>query len=158
MYGVAQAGGAAGTGTSAAWCLGPLPDLFPDRPVWLGAPPPASAGALRPLRVSVRGGAADAGVGLLDQLPNGADRPGGHVRTGGTRRLLLSAQGRAVLFAQAGGQYRAFSWPAGRAPAAVTVGLTSGGVRLSVPATQWACDAPPLLDHVVKHFTKHFVL
>lgn len=82
-------------------------------------------------------------MGLLDQLPNGADRPAGNVMTGGTRRLLLSAQGGAVLFAQAGGQYRAFSWPAGRALAAVTVVLTSGGVRLSVPATPLPCSATP---------------
>lgn len=143
----ASAGG--GLGTSAAWCPGPLGDLFPGRPAWLGAPSPPSAGRLRPLRVRV-GGGVEGAVGVLDQLPGGADRPAGSVGTGRSTSAallvgLLSARGRTVLFAhrKEDGSFRAFRWPAGHSPAAVTVTLTPGGVRLSVPAPALPCSPQP---------------
>ncbi|GAA5513166.1 hypothetical protein Dcar01_01892 [Deinococcus carri] len=148
--GTVQAGGAGGSGvggsTGASWCPFGLPRLFPERPAWLGAPAPASAGALRPLRLSVRGGQAGAFVGLLDQFPNGSDAPAGTLGPGQMRSFTLSSRRRTVLFAVAeGGRHdRAFRWPAGQTPAAVTVTLSPAGMRLSVPAFPLAChEGPP---------------
>lgn len=138
----ASAAGEGQEGTGAAWCAEPLGDLFPGRPVWLGAPLPPSAGKLRPVRVNVQG-SVEGSVGLLDGLPGGADRPAGNVRRGRSDPLLVSSRGRTALFVQRDqdGRFRAFRWPAGPAPGAVTVTLTPGGVHLSVPAVPLPCRA-----------------